>query len=205
MGRTVGDVWKKASCLIANSLKLAGCSWWCASRKSCLSFCSGGAGSDAMLHPVGWAPALPSHLHSQLATGLPCSPSGHHFCIPSLPVCPSSLFVANHSAEDAGGRCCEVFHLLSNTAFKRIVCLLSAYENAAQVCCQVLQAGQVQTQSRSLLVGQVQAVWGASSGGPLGRRGGCSDSWGAALCHCCHTAVHRCSEEPLKELVASGM
>lgn len=130
----------------------------------------------------------------------PCQ--GTTACISSLPVCPSSLFVANFSAEDAGGGCCEVFNLLSSISFKRIVCLLSAYENAAQVC---HQAGQVQTQSRSLLVGQVQVVWGASSGGPLGWKGGCSDSWGAALCHCCHTAVRICSEVPLKELVASGM
>ncbi|TRZ23539.1 hypothetical protein HGM15179_003553 [Zosterops borbonicus] len=57
----------------------------------------------------------------------------------------SSLFVANDSGEDTGHRCCEIFHLLSNTDFKWIVCLLSAYETAAQVCCQVLQAGQVQT------------------------------------------------------------
>lgn len=81
--------------------------------------------------------------------------------------------------------------------------LLMNTHSSAQVCCQLLQAGQARTQSRSLLVGQVQAARGATSSGPLGRRGGCRNGQGAAPCCCRHPAACRCSKEPLTELVAS--
>ena len=133
----------------------------------------------------------------------PCQ--GAATCISSLPLRPGSLFVTHPNAEatqmDAVKfSSCFPALPLNGLALCSLPMNMHSY---AQVCCQLLPSGQARTQSRSLLVGQVQAVRGATSGGPLGRRGGCRDSRGAALCCCRHPAVHRCSEEPLMELVAS--
>lgn len=51
---------------------------------------------DAMVLPTGWAPALPHNCTQGWLWVCPAPCQGTTAYIPPLPVCPSSLFVANH-------------------------------------------------------------------------------------------------------------
>lgn len=179
LDRTIRNGWKKAPCLIS----------------SCLRLPALGQQGTAKLpaFALGEQAAMP---WCSLLAGLVLCPHSWLWVCPTP--CQGAEAVQQMDALKSSN--CFPALPLNGSALCSLPVNVHSY---AQVCCQLLQAGQAQTQSRSLLVGQVQAVRGATSGGPLSRRGGCHDSWGAALCHCRHPAARRCSGEPSMELVAS--